>query len=84
MLHVVLFVTFSCWVVFSAILVFCDAIHQIYFESDLLFVFLTAPVTIPALLLAVPIVLVIRYIKKLPFDKLKVIFKKKKNYNGVR
>lgn len=80
----VVLVVLICWVVFSAILLFCDAIHQIYFNSTLLFIFLTAPLTVPVLILAFPIAIIIRYARKLHFERIKLLFRKKKNYNGVR
>lgn len=80
----IVLVVFICWVVFSAILLLCDAIHQIYFDSDLLFIFLTAPLTVPALILAIPTAIIVRYVRKLPFERIKLLFRKKKNYNGVR
>lgn len=84
MLHVVLFVTFSCWVVFSAILLLCDAIHQVHFDSDLLFIFLTAPLTVPVLIIAIPIAIIIKYARKLHFERIKLLLRKKKKYNGIR
>lgn len=80
----IILVVLICWVVFSAILLFCDAIHQIYFDSDLLFIFLTAPVTVPALILALPVTIIVRYVRKLHFERIKLLLRKKKKYNGVR
>ena len=80
----IVLVVLICWVVFSAILLLCDAIHQIYFDSDILFIFLTAPVTIPALILALPVTIIVRYVRKLHFERIKLLLRKKENYNGVR
>lgn len=80
----VVLVVFICWVVFSAILLICDALHKIYVDSDLLFIFLTAPVSVPVLILAFPTAVIIKYGRKIPFERIKLLFRKKKKYNGVR
>ena len=80
----IILVVLICWVIFSAILLLCDAMHKIYFDSDLLFIFLTAPVTVPALILAFPVIIIVRYVRKLSFERIKLLFRKKKKYNGVR
>lgn len=80
----VVLVVLICWVVFSAILLICDALHKIYVDSDLLFIFLTAPLTVPVLIIAIPIAIIIKYARKLHFERIKLLLRKKKKYNGIR
>ena len=80
----VVLVVLICWVVFSVILLICDALHKIYVDSDLLFIFLTAPVSVPVLILAFPVAIIVKYTRKLHLERIKLLFRKKKKYNGVR
>ena len=67
-----------CWIVFSIVILIGDKTHTILIDPDWLFIVLTAPVTIPAIILIFPVVLIIRITRKVKYTRSQKVFLKNK------
>lgn len=54
-----------CWIVFSIIILIGDKIKEIYIKHDLILILLTIPVSIPILIVALPIAFIVKIFKKI-------------------
>lgn len=71
-------IVFICWVVFSVVILIGDKIGEIYIKNDWVLILLTMPVSIPILIIALPIAFIIKIFNKIKFKKIKIFLDKKK------
>lgn len=58
-------IVFICWVVFSVVILIGDKIGEIYIKNDWVFILLTIPISIPILIVALPIAFIIKIFRKI-------------------
>lgn len=71
-------IVFICWVVFSVVILIGDKIGEIYIKNDWVLILLTMPVSIPILIVALPIAFIIKIFRKIKFKNVKIFLDKKK------
>lgn len=58
-------IVFICWGVFSVVILIGDKIGEIYIKNDWVLILLTMPVSIPILIIALPIAFIIKIFRKI-------------------
>ena len=71
-------IIFICWIVFSVVILIGDKIGEIYIKHDWVLILLTMPVSIPVLIVALPIAFIIKIFNKIKFKKTKIFLDKNK------
>ena len=71
-------IVFICWVVFSVVILIGDKIGEIYIINDWVLILLTMPVSIPILIVALPMAFIIKIFRKIKFKNVKIFLDKKK------
>jgi len=67
-----------CWFVFSLVIMIGDKTHTIEVNSDWLFIVLTAPITVPAIILIFPVAVTMRIVNKIKQRKVQKLLHKNK------
>ena len=74
-------IVFICWAVFSVVILIGDKIGEIYIKNDWVLILLTMPVSIPILIVALPMLFIIKIFRKIKFKNVKIFLDKKKKLN---
>ena len=71
-------IVFICWGIFSVVILIGDKIGEIYIKNDWVLILLTMPVSIPILIIALPIAFIIKIFSKIKFKNTIIFLDKKK------
>ena len=67
-----------CWFVFSLVVMIGDKTHTIIVDPDWLFIILTAPITVPAIILIFPVAVTMRIVNKIKRKRIQKLLHKNK------
>lgn len=67
-----------CWFVFSLVIMLGDKTHTIIVDPDWLFIILTAPITVPAIILIFPVAVTMRIVNKIKRRRIQKLLHKNK------
>ena len=63
-------VVLICWAVFAAVILVLDYACEISFNSDWVYILLTAPITVPLLAVCMPAMIIYKYVRRINFARI--------------
>lgn len=71
-------VVLFCWIIFSGVIYLGNELGTIYIDNDWWFVVLTFPISIPILIIGIPVAFIIKIFSKIKFKNTIIFLDKKK------